>query len=149
MRLFFDTGSRAGDIKINKTRVLNPQECGFNKVGCTLKGKLTISRPWSMRDESHLISYVIPLRTVKVRGAHPNQAVEMDLDIYLTDGTVIEVFSNDRTLLLAAMKHAPQADIRDQYRAARKVNQCLNNMSQAYMEMAKILSKQSSALRGK
>lgn len=102
-----------------ETRILNTDECGVAGVGANIFGNLFYRRSWHLRGSSYGIEKVIFLHSVNHRGRTYNSACEADFDIYLEDGTVIEVHTCNRRIIQAALKHAPRKDVRDDSRRAR------------------------------
>ena len=102
-----------------ETRVLNTDECGIAGVGADLFGNLFYRRCWCLRGSSHGIAKVVFLSSKTYRNREYRSACEADFDIYLTDGTVIEVNTCNRSIIEAAVKYAPRKDVRDASRRAR------------------------------
>ena len=118
--MVFKIGNSAKDPgPFVETRILNTDECGIASVGADLCGNLFYRRSWCLRGSSYGIAKVIFLRSKNYRGREWRSACEADFDIYLEDGTVIEVNTCNRRIIEAATKYAPRKDVRAAYRRAR------------------------------
>lgn len=103
-----------------ETHVLNTDECNVAGVGVNpISGNLFYRERFHAFGTSKGIDKVLFLTSKVHRRRKASSACEADFDIYLEDGRVIEVNSCCRSIIEAALKHAPTQDVRAKYRQAR------------------------------
>ena len=104
------------------TKVLNKRECLINSVGVSLfKQELGYVEKGAWFYKTTGISRVLILSGKAHKEYCPPNNYQVEMDIYLTDGRVIEVSTCDRRVIEAALKYAPQKDVRASFRASRGI----------------------------
>lgn len=126
------------------TRILNPQECGWKKF-YYVGGQILVSKGWPQSDKIRIdyvriiqdhskrrgpnavkqaSSSIIATMLFGLYGALASALQEgydadVDLDIVLKSGKVIEIRTQDKNLLTYLTKYMPVADPRAKYRKQR------------------------------
>jgi len=121
--------------QVTGTKVYNKNECGYNSIS-TLFGNFYGSR-WFISERLYVrhIQVISDNAAASDRaGAYPSMraliriltlkkpTVDLDMDIYLIDGRVIEVRTKDKRIMKAALPYMQVNDPREAYRLARKQN---------------------------
>lgn len=102
------------------TRVLNKQDCGVAEVFVSWTGGIAYRECFKLSSHKD-IAKVVVRNSSHDKGKIYRWAVDAEMAIYLNDGRVVEVHTDDRRLIQAALKYAPKKSTQASCRRKRGI----------------------------
>lgn len=123
MRAFISTNRKAAPKVYwgKPVKVHNTEECGITHVEHTIDRKLRVVEKGHFFRSKARVSKVIIISSQKHKERFTRQSVDVEADLYLEDGRVVEMYTCDSELIQTLLKYVQVADPRTPYRALRGI----------------------------
>lgn len=123
MRVFISTDRKPAPKAYwgKPVKVHNTEECGITHVEHTIDRKLRVIEKGHLFRSKARVSKVVIISSQNHKERFARQSMDVEADLYLDDGRVVEMYTCDTELIQALLNYVQVPDPRDPHRGSRGV----------------------------
>lgn len=123
MRAFISTDRKAAPKVYwgKPVKIHNTEECGITHVEHTIDRKLRVVEKGHLFRSKARVAKVIIISSQKHKERFTRQSLDVEADLYLEDGRVVEMYTCDSELIQTLLNYVRVADPRALFRRSRGI----------------------------